>query len=319
MSQAPAVLCAGIVVADHLCTPLPRLPAAGELVLAEDFRLALGGCAANVAVDLAKQNVPTAVIGKVGDDSFGGLVRDLLRQEGVGIDWLQPCRNLSTSQTMIVNVRGEDRRFIHAFGANAAFTAGDIPAALFPSTKVLYVGGYLLMPALAQEGLAEVFRSARAAGVVTVLDVAGPAGENYLGRLEKLLPECDLFLPNSDEAALILGEADPRRQALEFRRRGARTVVITCGNRGAVLASPTVRLEAGVFPTEVVDGSGSGDAFDAGYIAGLLRGEDEAGCLRRASALGASCVRALGTTAGVFTAKECEAFLAAHSLAITPW
>jgi sugar/nucleoside kinase (ribokinase family) len=66
-----------------------------------------------------------------------------------------------------------------------------------------------------------------------------------------------------------------------------------------------------------VDGTGGGDAFDAGYICGLLRGLDPRGCLELASALGASCVRAVGTTPGVFTRAECEAFLGEHRLAIT--
>jgi sugar/nucleoside kinase (ribokinase family) len=66
-----------------------------------------------------------------------------------------------------------------------------------------------------------------------------------------------------------------------------------------------------------VDGSGGGDAFDAGYICGLLRGYDPRGCLEMASALGASCVRAIGTTPGVFTRAECDSFLKEHRLSIS--
>ena len=65
-----------------------------------------------------------------------------------------------------------------------------------------------------------------------------------------------------------------------------------------------------------IDGSGGGDAFAAGYIDGLLLGLDAEGCLRRASAVGASCVRAIGTTTGVFTRSECEAFLQSQALRI---
>jgi sugar/nucleoside kinase (ribokinase family) len=75
-------------------------------------------------------------------------------------------------------------------------------------------------------------------------------------------------------------------------------------------------LRAGTYPVSFVDASGGGDAFDAGYICGLLQGLDEEGCLKIASALGASCVRAIGTTPGVFTRPECEAFLRQHTLAI---
>jgi sugar/nucleoside kinase (ribokinase family) len=310
------VLCAGIVVADHVCAPIPKIPSAGSLVLSEQMMLTLGGCAGNVAVDLARQGIAAAVVGRVGDDSFGAVVRQMLEAANVNTESLLSTAGRPTSQTMIINVQGQDRRYIHLVGANGDFTASDVPIERVKSARILYVGGYLLMPQLWQEDLMVVFGQARAAGVTTVLDVAGPAGVDFLARLEKLLPLCDVFLPNSDEAALILGEQDPVRQAMAFCQLGVKTTVITCGDDGTVLVSPNVKLRAGVFPMKVVDGSGSGDAFDAGFIAGLLKGEDEADCLRRASALGASCVRAIGTTTSVFSGAECEAFLRQNQLKI---
>jgi sugar/nucleoside kinase (ribokinase family) len=106
------------------------------------------------------------------------------------------------------------------------------------------------------------------------------------------------------------------KQAEIFHRMGAGTAVITCGGNGAVLVQQGLRLRSGVFPMPYVDGSGGGDAFDAGYICGLLEGQGPEDCLRIASALGASCVRAVGTTPGVFTRVECEAFLRANTLKI---
>ena len=97
---------------------------------------------------------------------------------------------------------------------------------------------------------------------------------------------------------------------------GAKTVVVTLGGAGAVLVNERERLRAGVYPVDFVDASGGGDAFDAGFIVGLLRGCDATGCLQLAGALGASCVRALGTTPGVFTAAECQEFMAQHALRI---
>ena len=83
-----------------------------------------------------------------------------------------------------------------------------------------------------------------------------------------------------------------------------------------MLVRDGMRLKVGVFSVPYVDASGGGDAFDAGFIYGLLRGLDADGCLQVASALGASCVRAIGTTPGVFTRDECEQFLGEHSLAV---
>jgi sugar/nucleoside kinase (ribokinase family) len=316
MSAYPEVLCGGIVVADHVCTPISHVPAAGELVMADKMLLSIGGCAANCAVDLAKMGVRTAVVGRVGGDVFGRVVAEILQETGVDVSCLKVSPDNETSQTLIVNVKDQDRRFIHTFGANADFTAADLPLELLAHVKVLYLGGYLLMPNMRQEDVVPVFEAARKHEVKTVLDVALPGPGEYLSRLEKLLPLTDVFLPNQHEAEVISGEADPFRQAEFFQRRGVHSAVITMGSDGAVMVRDGLRLKVGVYSVPYVDPSGGGDAFDAGFIYGLLRGLDAEGCLQVASALGASCVRAIGTTPGVFTREECELFLGEHSLAI---
>ncbi len=313
------VLCVGIIVADHVCTPIDHVPAAGELVLAESMLLTSGGCAANTAVDLAKMGVRSSIIGRVGDDLFGKIVREMLTRDGVDTTGIINTPGADTSQTLIVIVRGEDRRFVHTFGANAKLTACDIPSDMLNGIKVLYVGGYLLMPNLHQDGLVRLFKQAQARGVKTVLDVGIPGPGEYLSRLSELLPHVDVFLPNDDEAQIMLGESDPCQQALRFHEMGAKTVVITCGEHGSFLVNDEERLESGIFRMNYVDGSGSGDAFDAGFIVGMLRGLDARGCLTMASALGASCVRSVGTTPGVFTTEECDTFLRANKLTMKSW
>jgi sugar/nucleoside kinase (ribokinase family) len=314
----PPVVCAGVVVADHISTPIDHLPAAGELVAADDLILTLGGCASNAAVDLAKLGIRSSVCGRVGDDAFGRFVSETLAGRGVDVHALRVDPTRPTSQTLIVNVKGQDRRFIHAFGANRGLSVEDLDGAIDPPPKVFYLGGYLILPGLEAGALAERFERLRRSGTLVVLDVATPGPGDYLRHLRPVLPHTDVFLPNTDEAALILGETDPVRQAEAFRELGARRVVITQGEWGAVAVSDALRARLGTFPMPYVDGSGGGDAFDAGYIAGLIEGRDEVGCLTLATALGASCVRALGTTAGVFEREEAEAFLASHELPVSP-
>jgi sugar/nucleoside kinase (ribokinase family) len=316
MSASTDVLCAGIIVADHISSPISHLPAAGELVLADQLLLTIGGCAANVAVDLGKLGVTASVVGRVGSDVFGGIVADMLRERGADVALMQVTPGRDTSQTLIVNVAGQDRRFIHTFGANAAFRASDIPLARATNCRVLYLGGYLLMGGLLQEELIPVFAAARSAGVKTVLDVVTPGAADYLPRLEKLLAHVDVFLPNQHEGQLITGESDSLKQAELFHRLGASTAIVTLGDGGAVLVSDEVRLRAGTYQVPFVDGTGGGDAFAAGYILGLLQGLDAEGCLRTGSAVGASCVRAIGTTTGVFTLAECQAFMRDHMIRI---
>jgi sugar/nucleoside kinase (ribokinase family) len=316
MPSNSKVLCAGIIVADHVCHPVSHVPAAGELVTTDKMLLTIGGCAANAAVDLVKMGMAATVVGRVGSDVFGRIVIDMLRELGVDTSGIQTTPGVDTSQTLIVNVVGQDRRFIHTFGANAVFSASDIPLEKLNQSKVLYLGGYLVMPRIVQDKLAAVFETARQSGVKTVLDVVVPGPGEYLSRLDRLLPHVDIFSPNDHEAALMTGESDPVKQAEVFRRLGARTVVITMGGDGAVLVSNTARVRAGTFSVPFVDGSGGGDAFDAGFIYGILNEMSPEDCLRVASALGASCVRAIGTTPGVFTRSECEDFLRKNDLRI---
>jgi sugar/nucleoside kinase (ribokinase family) len=307
-------LSAGILFADVACAPIDRLPNPGELQPTDYMQLGLGGCASNAAVDLVKLGVKVGVSGCVGDDTFGQFVIDQLRAGGADTAGIHRIAGMGTASTMIVNVKGQDRRFISTPGTNHRFTVEHIPAEWVRQAKVFYVGGYLMMPGLETEAMVDLFRTARRAGVKTVLDVVLLGGQNHLETLRRILPETDVFLPNDQEAGVITGLADPLAQAECFRAAGAGTVVITQGERGSLLLSDKLRLRSGVYPIEFVGGAGSGDAFDAGYIAGLLAGEDPAGCLRWGSALGASCVRSIGTTESVFTRREAEAFLREHVL-----
>lgn len=312
------VVCAGMVVVDHLTPPIDRLPRAGELVPVDDLVLNIGGGAANTAVALSRLGVRATIRARVGDDAFGRFATETLRDGGVDAHALIVDPRRATSQTLIVNVRGEDRRFIHAVGANLEFTSEDLDAVLNPAPRVLHIGYFLILPRLDGPGLARRFARARSGGTVTLLDVATPGPGRYLDDLRAVLPETDVFVPNTDEAALILGEHDPVRQAEAFRAMGAKLVVVTCGGRGSVVVSDRLRARLGTYPVDFVDATGGGDAFNAGFIAGVLEGLDDLDCLKLASALGASCVRAIGTTAGVFTRAEAADFLSRHDLPVEP-
>jgi sugar/nucleoside kinase (ribokinase family) len=315
-SAAFDCLCMGILVADHVCEPIDHVPNAGELVLTERTTLSIGGCAANVATCLAKLGRRVAVVGRVGDDSFGRFVIDGLGLQGVDCRHVRATPGVATSCSLIVNVRGQDRRFIHARGANTTLAGDEMTADMLRDTRVVYVGGYCLSEQPSPANVARVFEAARRNGVKTVLDVVIPERRDYWPFLEPVLPWTDVFLPNGDEAEIITGSADPLRQAKRFQQAGAATVVITRGGDGCLVVGLSKIFRAGRFDVDFVDGTGSGDAFAAGYIHSLLQGAAIEDCVRIGSALGATCVRATGATAGVLNTSELAAFLAAHPLEI---
>jgi len=313
------IVCVGILVADVLSSPIESMPAAGELRLTDRIFTNIGGCAANAAVDLVRLGRSVTVAGKVGKDQFGDFVVQELERHGIDISAVRRSETHSTSATQIVNVRGQDRRFIHAFGANADFTLADIDTSILDGARLLYLGGYLVMPGFSADHLTQLFREAKRRGLITVLDVVVPAGvkgtmEEALG---SALPYTDAFLPNDDEARALTGKQHPREQAEAFARLNPNcTIVITQGRTGALAKRGDEVLQAGIYRMESIDGSGAGDAFDAGFFVGLLEGWPLEETLRFASAVGASCTRALGTTAGVFTFDEAVAFIKQNPLDI---
>ena len=312
------VICVGILVADIVASPIDAIPAAGQLKLTDRFLLTVGGCAANTGVDLCRLGKRVKVLGKVGDDLFGDFIVKDLQRSGVDSSSLSHSTNFPTSGTFILNVEGQDRRFIHYFGANADFSFTDIDCSALDGGRVVYLGGYLLMPRFGIDDLTQLFQEARKRSMLTVLDVVVPSGVTApLDAVKKMLQFTDVFLPNDDEAYSLTGQKDIFDQAAWFSSVNADcTIVITQGSRGAVVRRGDEVLHAGIYPMKSVDGSGAGDAFDAGFITGLLEGWPLEKTLRFASAVGASCTRALGTTAGVFRFDEAVRFVEEHPLQI---
>ena len=311
-------LCLGNIVADHVCAPVERLPASGELVMTRRLSLSIGGCASNVAVDLAKLGLRAAVVGRVGADPLGRYLKEALAEAGTDVTHVSASDVDQTSATLVINVVGEDRRFIHDVGGNAALDGSEVTDEMVRASRAIYVGGFLIMPRLTGANVARIFRMARRAGIPTLLDVvlSGPASAHERDELAEVLPFTDYFLPNHDEARLLTDSDDPWEQAERFCNAGADTVVITCGRDGAVLRQGELRLRGAAYTVPFVDGTGSGDAFSAGYIDALLQGLSPEKCLQKGSALGASCVQAAGATTGVFDRPALQTFLQAHPLSI---
>ena len=284
--------------------------------MTESILPSIGGCAANVATDLAKIGRRSAIVGRIGADFSGRFVKDELAACGVETDSLVETPGWQTSSTLVINVKHEDRRFIHTFGASSAFDGSEVSDDLLRRTRILYLGGFFLMPQLTAPRVAALFRQARRLEIPTVLDVVIPDPSVCRKALEEVLPETDVFLPNVDEGGQITGLASPIEQAQVFRNWGAATAVVTCGGDGTVLADDSGIYRSSTFPVEFIDGTGSGDAFCAGYISGMLDRLPALECLKIGSALGASCVRRAGATTGVFNQSELADFLASSQFRV---
>ena len=138
-----------------------------------------------------------------------------------------------------------------------------------------------------------------------------------MSELSVLLPLIDVFVPNDDEARAFTGLTDPFDQLRMFQDAGANTVIVTRGEQGSVAARNGEVWKCGTYQMNVLDPSGSGDAFTSGVIKSLLLGWDLPQTLRYASAVGASATRAAGTTDSVFSASQADAFIRTNPIAVT--
>jgi sugar/nucleoside kinase (ribokinase family) len=305
------VVSLGILCADVFAQPVAALPQPGELKTTDGFVHSVGGCAANVAVNLRRLGRTVSVVGKVGQDSFGQFVIDELRSRGVETGWIRRSTKQPTSATVILNVRGEDRRYLHCIGSNRDFCAADVNPEVLQGAKILYVGGYMAMPGFSIADLQRLFRAAKQAGITTVLDVVIPATNSVAAeQVLPVLPLTDYFLPNSDEAKLLTGISAPLEQARELSRHCPQTtVVVTLGPGGSLAIKGEQILETPAFDMASIDESGAGDAFAAGLIVGILEAWPLEFTLRFAAAVGASCTRAVGCSTGVFNFQEAIDYL----------
>jgi sugar/nucleoside kinase (ribokinase family) len=308
--------CAGILVADTFCGPMPALPMEGQLLTLDAMPVKAGGCAANVGIGLVKQDWSVDVVGCLGDDASANVLRSCLEDYGVNCEFVTYIQERPTSKTVILIVAGQDRRYIHVVGANEVFTCRHIDHDWLRQLKAFYLGGLFGLPGIDLAELGELLQMCRDNNVITFVDILAPESLQGVDSIKDLLPRIDYFLPNDDEAAQISGTTDPVDQLRIFRDHGANTVVITCGKRGSVANQHGKLWTCGVYSVTSIDASGAGDAFTAGLITAVLRGLDLPDVLAYASAIGASATRAVGCTDGVFTADEAEAFIRSNTIAV---
>ncbi|MFW5867212.1 MAG: carbohydrate kinase family protein [Armatimonadota bacterium] len=306
MSQ---VVCAGIVVADVWGRPIDDQPEHGRLMLVDDMGMSIGGCAANTGIGLAKMEVDTAIVGKVGEDGFGDFVRDAMAAEGIDTSGIAVTDEANTSATMIMIDSGGERTFIHCIGANATMRPDDIDMDLVGNADIFHFAGALVMPGFDGEPAAGVMKAAQESGTTTALDVVWDDTGRWMELLEPVLPHTDMFLPSFPEAVEITGKDTPEEAAEVLMDHGVKVVGLKMGEEGSYVRTAEQEVRVPAFEVDAVDGTGSGDAFVAGFLLGTLAGWDLEDVARMANAAGAMCVTAPGATAGLRSFAETIDFL----------
>ena len=279
-------------------------PAFGQVEqLIDSAALTIGGSGAIMACGAARLGLRTAIVGVVGDDLFGRFMTDSLAARGVDVRDVIVAPSAATGLSVIL-ARSEDRAILTFPGTTAALTGDLLPSTLLQQARHVHAASFFLQTALAPE-LGRIFADAHAAGATTSLDPNWDPAEVWEGGLTAALAATDVFLPNAEEAQRIARVADPPAAAAALART-AGLVAVKLGAEGALAAATDAELirVSPRFDVVPVDTVGAGDSFDAGLLAGVLRGESIERALEIGCACGALSTRAAGGTAAQPTLAE---------------
>jgi sugar/nucleoside kinase (ribokinase family) len=305
------VVSLGVQIVDVLARPVAEPPIAGGRHLVEEVRITAAGTAAGTSADLAKLGIETVVLGAIGDDHLGELLVQMLASHGVDTTRLACKQGVQTSASiLLIGGDGERHTVLRLPGANTRLSIEDIDFDCIAEADLLHIGGADVLGDFAGDPLAKVMAFARSRGVLTSLDVLGSCDERTAERLAPGLHYANYFLPNADQLRGMTGCSEPSGAAAALRRLGVGCVVATLGAEGSLVASDEGDAFLPAFDVPVVDTTGCGDAYAAGFIVGVLSGWSEVSAAWLGTAAAALVVQGLGSDAGIRDLDSTLAFLA---------
>lgn len=293
------IVCVGQLVVDVLVKPVDSLDYKTDTCKVDSFTLKNGGDAMNTAIGLAKLGNRVRFIGKVGTDAFGAYLKDVFREYGVDILGVKEVPDCNTSACLVMINSQAERAFFYHGGANETISTEDIDYDLLVGAKAVHVGGTYMHPKFDGSGAAELFRQARARGCLTSMDVTWDTTGRWMEVIKPCLPYLDFFMPSHKEARQITGTDEPRVMAEILKACGVSNIVIKLGAEGCYVDAGGEAFMQPAFDVNVVDTTGAGDAFVAGFLTGLVKGWPYRRCASFACAVSAHCITRIGSTTGI--------------------
>jgi ribokinase len=280
----------GVYVAD-LAFFADEIPIIGETIIGKEYIIGPGGKGSNQAVAAAKAGAKTFFISKIGDDQFGSMAKKIYDEAGVDYSKVIISKEHATGAAgILINKKGQNAINV-VTGAGGALTNEDIDNALSTITSSSVFLTNLEVP---KEVVCYALKIAKSSNVPTILNPA-PASEIN----EEIFPLIDYFTPNETEAGFYVNhkvenEDDAKKASQQLLQLGIKNVIITLGNKGAYFANnkESFHVNAMNLGEKVVDTTGAGDAFNAGFAVALTEDKNIKNSITFAN-----------TTAGLSTTK----------------
>jgi sugar/nucleoside kinase (ribokinase family) len=307
VSPPMRVIALGVHVVDVLVRPVTEIPEGQGGALVDSIRITAAGPAGGTALTLAKLGAEVRSAGAIGTDALGDVLVDLLRRAGVDPSLLVRRDEVQTSASVLPIRPDGSRPAFHVVGANATYSSADAPWDAIAAATHLHLGAPEFMGG---EEAAKILSFAREHGVTTSADLLAP-GDQAAAVLDWIAPvfaHLDYLLPNDEQVLGLTGADDLVDGCRALCDRGVGCVAATRGAEGAVVVDAGGERAVPAFAVDVVDTTGCGDAFSAGFLRGLALGRDPAAAATLGCACAALVATGLGSDHGAFDLAAADAF-----------
>ncbi len=295
----------GVHVLDTHVIGIESIPEGSDGQLVETIRFSPAGTAGGTAVVLSRLGAEVHSFGAVGEDPIADSLLSLLAREGVDVSGLVRKGDQQTSSSVIPVRPNGDRPAWHCIGANGAFTLDDLDLSALDGLTHVHLGGPEF---LGGEAAGKLLAHARSIGATTSLDLLAPGDPEMLAWVADALPYADYLLPNDEQVLGFTGASSLEEGARALVDRGVGCVAVTQGAKGALVVTADQTIEVSAYAIEVVDTTGCGDAFSAGFLRGLSLGLDLRGAAELGCATAAQVAQGLGTDAGSYSLASVQQF-----------
>lgn len=303
------ILAVGNGVVDISVRPMNELDFKSDTHLLGDLQMSTGGDTMNTAIHLTRLGVDVTLVCRNGEDSFSSIIHDKLVAEGIDTRYVKVIPDGKCSVSLVVINDAGERSFYVRRGVNSDVCIDDVDLNTLGDYRIVHSSNYYVLPKLLGEGAAKLFSEAKKQGCTTTLDVTHDITGRWMETLRPCLPNIDYFMPSFKEARALTGSDDPLNMARILMDEGVQNVIIKLGGEGCYFKNARKAFFVPAYAVPVVDTTGAGDSFVAGFLAGLAKGWDEVYACRFANALAGNCVQYLGATTGCMDQAAVERFM----------